>query len=73
MARTPQWQILLDTDSSESPVYGEQEGAADTGHFDGDPYLFVRPGDDGVDRGSGLPYASFNGLPTLPQGKGGNL
>jgi hypothetical protein len=35
MARTPHQRIILDMDSSESPVYGEQEGAAYNGHFEG--------------------------------------
>ena len=34
MAHTPQWWVILDIDSSESPVYGEQEGAAYNGHFE---------------------------------------
>jgi len=34
MARTRHQRIILDMDSSESPVYGEQEGAADNGHFE---------------------------------------
>jgi hypothetical protein len=33
MMRTAQRRIILDMDSSESPVYGEQEGAAYNGHF----------------------------------------
>lgn len=33
MARTPHRRVILDMDSSESPVYGEQEGAAYNGHF----------------------------------------
>ena len=33
MARTRHRRIILDMDSSESPVYGEQEGAAYNGHF----------------------------------------
>ena len=32
MARTPHQRVILDMDSSESPVYGEQEGAAYNGH-----------------------------------------
>ena len=34
MARTRHQRIILDMDSSESPVYGEQEGAAYNGHFE---------------------------------------
>lgn len=34
MARTKHRRIILDMDSSESPVYGEQEGAAYNGHFE---------------------------------------
>jgi hypothetical protein len=34
MARTPHRRVILDMDSSESPVYGEQEGAAYNGHFE---------------------------------------
>jgi len=34
MARTHHRRIILDMDSSESPVYGEQEGAAYNGHFE---------------------------------------
>jgi len=33
MIRTRHQRIILDMDSSESPVYGEQEGAAYNGHF----------------------------------------
>jgi hypothetical protein len=33
MVRTRHQRIILDMDSSESPVYGEQEGAAYNGHF----------------------------------------
>jgi hypothetical protein len=33
VANTPHRRIILDMDSSESPVYGEQEGAAYNGHF----------------------------------------
>jgi Transposase DDE domain group 1 len=33
MAYTPHRRVILDMDSSESPVYGAQEGAADNGHF----------------------------------------
>ena len=33
MARTTHRRIILDMDSSESPVHGEQEGAAYNGHF----------------------------------------
>jgi len=33
MARTSHRRIILDMDSSESPVHGEQEGAAYNGHF----------------------------------------
>jgi len=33
MMRTRHQRIILDMDSSESPVYGEQEGAAYNGHF----------------------------------------
>ena len=34
VARTKHRRIILDMDSSESPVYGEQEGAAYNGHFE---------------------------------------
>ncbi len=34
MVRTPQRRVILDMDSSESPVHGEQEGAAYNGHFE---------------------------------------
>jgi len=34
MARTRHRRIILDMDSSESPVYGEQEGATYNGHFE---------------------------------------
>ena len=34
MARTPHRRVILDMDSSESPVYGQQEGAAYNGHFE---------------------------------------
>jgi hypothetical protein len=34
MAHTKHRRIILDMDSSESPVYGEQEGAAYNGHFE---------------------------------------
>jgi len=33
MTRTRHQRIILDLDSSESPLYGEQEGAAYNGHF----------------------------------------
>lgn len=33
MDKTPYRRIILDMDSSESPVYGEQEGSAYNGHF----------------------------------------
>ena len=33
MARTAHRRVILDMDSSESPVHGEQEGAAYNGHF----------------------------------------
>jgi len=34
MTQTRHQRIILDMDSSESPGYGEQEGAADNGHFE---------------------------------------
>jgi len=34
MVQTPHRRVILDMDSSESPVYGEQEGAAYNGHFE---------------------------------------
>ena len=34
IARTQPHRIILDMDSSESPVYGEQEGATYNGHFE---------------------------------------
>jgi hypothetical protein len=34
MAQTPHQRVILAMDSSESPVYGEQEGAAYNGHFE---------------------------------------
>jgi hypothetical protein len=33
MAQTPHRRVILDLDSSESPVHGQQEGAAYNGHF----------------------------------------
>ena len=33
MAHIPHRRVILDMDSSESPVHGEQEGAAYNGHF----------------------------------------
>jgi hypothetical protein len=33
MAHTPHRRVILDMDSSESPVYGEQEGTTYNGHF----------------------------------------
>jgi len=33
MEKTPHRRIILDMDSSESPVYGEQEGSVYNGHF----------------------------------------
>ena len=33
MSRTPHRRVILDMDSSESPVHGEQEGASYNGHF----------------------------------------
>ena len=43
MAHTPHRRVILDMDSSESPVHGEQEGAAYNGHFSSVCYhpLFV--------------------------------
>ena len=43
MSRTPHRRVILDMDSSESPVYGEQEGASYNGHFGSTCYhpLFV--------------------------------
>ena len=38
MMRTRHQRIILDMDSSESPVYGEQEGAAYNGHFQSECY-----------------------------------
>ena len=34
MAHTPHRRVILDMDSSESPVHGQQEGAACNGHFE---------------------------------------
>ena len=34
MVHTPQRRVILDMDSSESPVHGQQEGAAYNGHFE---------------------------------------
>ncbi len=34
MVHTPQRRVILDMDSSESPVYGQQEGAVYNGHFE---------------------------------------
>jgi hypothetical protein len=34
MRKTPHQRIILDMDSSDSPVYGEQEGSAYNGHFE---------------------------------------
>jgi len=49
MARTPHQRVILDMDSSESPVYGEQEGAVYNGHFEAlcyhPPFLFNEFGD----------------------------
>ena len=43
MSRTPHRRVILDMDSSESPVHGEQEGASYNGHFGSTCYhpLFV--------------------------------
>ena len=43
MSRTPHRRLILDMDSSESPVHGEQEGASYNGHFGSTCYhpLFV--------------------------------
>ena len=43
MSRTPHRRVILDMDSSESPVYGEQEGSSYNGHFGSTCYhpLFV--------------------------------
>ena len=43
MSRTPHRRVVLDMDSSESPVHGEQEGASYNGHFGSTCYhpLFV--------------------------------
>jgi hypothetical protein len=49
MAHTPHRRVILDMDSSESPVHGQQEGAAYNGHFECVCYhplfLFNRFGD----------------------------
>ena len=34
MAHTPHRRVILDMDSSESPVHGQQEGVAYNGHFE---------------------------------------
>ena len=34
MAHTPHRRVILDMDSSESPVHGQQEGAPYNGHFE---------------------------------------
>ena len=43
MSRTPHRRVILNMDSSESPVHGEQEGASYNGHFGSTCYhpLFV--------------------------------
>ena len=43
MSRTPHRRVILDMDSSESPVHGDQEGASYNGHFGSTCYhpLFV--------------------------------
>ena len=43
MSRTPHRRVILDMDSSESPVHGEQEGSSYNGHFGSTCYhpLFV--------------------------------
>ena len=43
MSRTPHRRVILDMDSSESPVHGEQEGASYNGHYGSTCYhpLFV--------------------------------
>ena len=33
MTHTAHWRVILDMDSSESPVHGEQEGVSYNGHF----------------------------------------
>jgi hypothetical protein len=49
MGHTPHRRVVLDMDSSESPVYGAQEGAAYNGHFacvcDHPPFCFNQFGD----------------------------
>ena len=49
MVHTPHRRVILDMDSSESPVHGQQEGAAYNGHFEGVCYhplfLFNQFGD----------------------------
>jgi hypothetical protein len=49
MAHTPHRRVILDMDSSASPVHGQQEGAAYNGHFEGVCYhplfLFNQFGD----------------------------
>jgi Transposase DDE domain group 1 len=40
MAHTPHRRVILDLDSSESPVHGQQEGAAYNGHFECVCYRF---------------------------------
>ena len=58
MAHTPHRRVILDMDSSESPVHGQQEGAAYNGHFECVCYhplfLFNQFGDcEGAMLGSG--------------------
>ena len=43
MSRTPHRRVILDMDSSESPVHGEQEGASYNGHFGSMCYHIPQP------------------------------
>ena len=52
MGKTPHQRIILDLDSSESPVHSEPEGSAYNGHFGGTCFhpLFYRSGMEGAEK-----------------------
>ena len=67
MARTRRQRIILDMDSSESPVYGEQEGAAYNGHFESVCYHRRTP--DNRSGGAKVVYSRTEGGYLRPQAR----
>ena len=65
MSRTPHRRVILDMDSSESPVHGEQEGASYNGHRTCYHPLFVF-NQFGDCEGAMLPYTSDGTFGPMP-------